>query len=223
MGILFVLLFWMIILSGIALLAGLVALLIAVLVARGANKGRKLLLAFCSPGVAIFSYAACSLICMSVIAMVLHIDPGIGDSWVAPLRYGYELSSVDLPESASVTKEDGEIVLDGIERVELRDDSLIGSRWTGKDGRYFIFNLKTGNIRRFDNLSELSKNLSPAKPNLISNEDFYWQTRKYAYITAGILCLLLTFGALYGFWKVGLSIPGLKNQRRRSRRQDRTT
>lgn len=223
MGLLFVLLFWIIIFAVVSVLAGLLVLLVAAFFVRGNNRRRKLFLAFCSPGVAIFSYAVCSVVCLSAIAMALHIDPGIGDSWVAPLGQGYELSSVDLPESASITKEDGEIILDGIEKVELRGDSLIGSRWVGKDGRYFIFNLKTGNIRRFGNLSELSESLSPAKPDLIGNEAFYWQTRKHAYIAAGILCLFLTFAVLYGFWKIGLSLPDLKNLRRKRRQQDPST
>ena len=220
MGILFVLLFWMMIFAVASVLAGLLALLVAALFVRGNNRRRKLFLAFCSPGVAIFTYAVCSLICMSVIAMVLRIDLGFGDSWVAPLRQGYELTSVDLPESASISKENDEIILDGIEEVELKGDSLIGGRWEGKGGRYFIFNLRNGNTQRFGSLAALTKALSPEKPNLIRNEAFYWQTREHAYIAGGILCLLLTLGVLYGFWKIGLSLPDLKNLRRKSRRQD---
>lgn len=220
MGLLFVLLFWIIIFAVVSVLAGLLVLLITAFFVRGNNRRRKLFLAFCSPGVAIFTYAVCSLICMSVIAMVLHIDLGVGDSWVAPLRQGYELTSVDLPESASISKENGEIILDGIEEVELRGDSLIGSRWEGNDGRYFIFNLRNGNTQRFGSLAALTKALSPEKPNLIRNEAFYWQTRKHAYIAGGILCLLLTLGVLYGFWKIGLSLPDLKNLRRKRRQQD---
>ena len=220
MGLLFVLLFWIIIFAVASVLAGLLALLVAALFVRGNNRRRKLFLACCSPAVASFTYAVCSGICMSVIAMVLRIDLGFGDSWVAPLRQGYELTSVDLPESASITKENGEIILDGIEEVELRGDSLIGGRWEGNDGRYFIFNLRNGNTQRFGSLAELTKALSPEKPNLIRNEAFYWQTRKHAYIAGGILCLLLTLGVLYGFWKIGLSLPDLKNLRRKRRQQD---
>lgn len=58
MGILLVLIFWVIIFAVVAVLTGLIALAIAALVAKGENRGRKLFLAFCSPGVAIFSYTA---------------------------------------------------------------------------------------------------------------------------------------------------------------------
>ena len=47
---------------------------------------------------ALFTYAASSLVAMIIIAIILGTDIGIGDSWSTPLKNNYELSSTDTPD-----------------------------------------------------------------------------------------------------------------------------
>ncbi|MBF1542937.1 MAG: hypothetical protein HXO03_06300, partial [Prevotella salivae] len=63
-----------------------------------------MMLAFLTPGLAIFVYAVCSVLYMAMISIVFHVDLGIGDSWYVPLNKVYSLSSVDYPENGSITK-----------------------------------------------------------------------------------------------------------------------
>ena len=207
MGILFTLIFWGVLFGILSLLLGFIALVIAAIACKGEQRKRKLFLSFCTPAVAILSYATSSLIGMIITAMVCNIDIGIGDSWVAPLTNGYELTSIDTPERADLCKASTqEVLLDEITKVELRGDSLIGKSM-GTDGRYFIFNLATGRNQRFDTLAELSQALPQEPLNFVSNTDFYWNTRKLPYTIGAILCLLFTFAVVYLFWRIGLAIP----------------
>ena len=207
MGILFTLISWGVLFAILSLLLGLIALAIAAITCKGKQRKRKLLLCFCTPTIAISSYSASSLVAMIAIALACNIDIGIGDSWVAPLNQEYKLTSVDTPERAEICKTStGEVLLDEITEVELRGDSLIGKSM-GTDGRYFIFNLETGNSQRFNTRIELCKVLSQESLNLIPNIDFYWKTRKIHSIIGSILCLLFNLISVYLFWRIGLAIP----------------
>lgn len=200
MGIVFFFLFWLTPFLVLASCWGLMALLLAWLLCKKERRGRKMLLAFCTPALAMFTYGMGSLAWMALVAATLHTDLGIGDSWRAPLRHGYELAAVDLPEQAEVCKADGEVVLDGIDQVELRGDSLLGTAY----GDYFIFNLRTSESRTFTYRADFLRALPTGQAHLVPSDEFFWEVKKYPYLVGGVLCLLLTIGVVRWFWRSGM-------------------
>ena len=88
-----------------------------------------MVLSFLTPGIFIGIYTASSLVCMIIIAIILGSDIGIGDSWVVPLKNGYELTSVDTPEYANINSRNDplkENLIDGITHIQVVGDSVIG-------------------------------------------------------------------------------------------------
>lgn len=148
MGMLFVLIFWAIVFVVLSLILGLITLPFSCFLCKRQRK-KKMVLSFLTPGVFIGIYAVSSFVCMIIIAIILGSDIGIGDSWVVPLKNGYELTSVDTPEYANINRRnDPENLIDGITHIQVVGDSVIGK---GANGNYFIFNLKNGD--KEDNLS----------------------------------------------------------------------
>src|SRR3712207_5083793 len=142
MGALFVLVLWLITFAIAAICLGALACPLGLL-GNKANRGRKMLLAFLTPGVAIGTFATCSLICMTLISIILKIDIGFGDDWSSPLKYHYEVSSIDYPENGGIYH-NNEIILDDVTLLQEVNDSVIGKA----GGNYFIMNLRTGSIAK---------------------------------------------------------------------------
>ena len=201
MGILFVLIFWEIALIILSLILGLITLPFSYFLCKRQRK-RKMVLSFLTPGIFIGIYTASSLVCMIIIAIILGSDIGIGDSWVVPLKNGYELTSVDTPEYANINRRnDPECLIDGITHIQVVGDSVIGKE---ADGNYFIFNLQNGD--KEDNLSyqNLTIKMKSRPITLVNNNTYYWEQRKVPYIIAGIFCLLITILAIKTLWRIGL-------------------
>ena len=201
MGMLFVLIFWAIVLIILSLILGLITLPFSYFLCKKQRK-RKMVLSFLTPGIFIGIYAASSLVCMIIIAIILGSDIGIGDGWAMPLKNGYELTSVDTPEYANINRRnDPECLIDGITHIQVVGDSVIGKR---ADGSYFIFNLQNGD--KEDNLSyqNLTIKMKSRPITLVDNDTYYWEQRKVPYIIAGIFCLLITILAIKAFWRIGL-------------------
>ena len=203
MGMLFVLIFWAIALIILSLILGLITLPFSYFLCKKQRK-RKMVLSFLTPGIFIGIYAASSFVCMIIIAIILGSDIGIGDSWVVPLKNGYELTSVDTPEYANINRRNDplkENLIDGITHIQVVGDSVIGKR---ADGNYFIFNLKNGD--KEDNLSyqNLTIKMKSRPITLVNNNTYYWEQREVPYIIAGIFCLLITILAIKTLWRIGL-------------------
>ena len=201
MGMLFVLIFWAIALIILSLILGLITLPFSYFLCKRQRK-RKMVLSFLTPGIFIGIYTASSFVCMIIIAIILGSDIGIGDSWVAPLKNGYELTSVDTPEYANINRRnDPENLIDGITHIQVVGDSVIGKR---VDGNYFIFNLQNGD--KEDNLSyqNFTTKMKSRPITLVNNNTYYWDQRKVPYIIAGIFCLLITILAIKTLWRIGL-------------------
>ena len=201
MGILFVLIFWVIVLIILSLILGLITLPFSYFLCKRQRK-RKMVLSFLTPGIFIGIYAASSLVCMIIIAIILGSDIGIGDSWVAPLKNGYELTSVDTPEYANINRRnDPENLIDGITHIQVVGDSVIGK---GANGNYFIFNLKNGDKEDYLSYQNLTIKMKSRPITLVNNNTYYWEQRKIPYIIAGFLCLLITILAIKTLWRIGL-------------------
>ena len=201
MGMLFVLIFWAIALIILSLILGLITLPFSYFLCKKQRK-KKMVLSFLTPGIFIGIYTASSLVCMIIIAIILGSDIGIGDSWVVPLKNGYELTSVDTPEYANINRRyDPESLIDGITHIQVVGDSVIGK---GANGNYFIFNLKNGD--KEDNLSyqNLTIKMKSRHIKLVNNNTYYWEQREVPYIIAGIFCLLITILAIKTLWRIGL-------------------
>ena len=201
MGMLFVLILWAIVFVVLSLILGLITLPFSYFLCKRQRK-RKMILSFLTPGVFIGVYAASSLVCMIIIAIILGSDIGIGDGWAMPLKNGYELTSVDTPEYANINRRnDPECLIDGITHIQVVGDSVIGK---GANGNYFIFNLKNGD--KEDNLSyqNLTIKMKSRPITLVNNNTYYWEQRKVPYIIAGIFCLLITILAIKTLWRIGL-------------------
>ena len=203
MGMLFVLIFWAIALIILSLILGLITLPFSYFLCKKQRK-RKMVLSFLTPGIFIGIYAASSFVCMLIIAIILGSDIGIGDSWSIPLKNGYELTSVDTPEYANITRRNDplkENLIEGITHTQVVGDSVIGKR---ADGNYFIFNLQNGD--KEDNLSyqNLTIKMKSRPITLVNNNTYYWEQRKVPYIIAGIFCLLITILAIKTLWRKGL-------------------
>ena len=203
MGMLFVLIFWAIVFVVLSLILGLITLPFSYFLCKRQRK-RKMVLSFLTPGVFIGIYAVSSFVCMIIIAIILGSDIGIGDSWVAPLKNGYELTSVDTPEYANINSRNDplkENLIDEITHIQVVGDSVIGKR---ADGNYFIFNLQNGD--KEDNLSyqNLTIKMKSRPITLVNNNTYYWEQRKVPYIIAGIFCLLITILAIKTLWRIAL-------------------
>ena len=203
MGMLFVLIFWAIALIILSLILGLITLPFSYFLCKRQRK-KKMVLSFLTPGIFIGIYTASSLVCMIIIAIILGSDIGIGDSWVVPLKNGYELTSVDTPEYANINRRNDllkENLIDGITHIQVVGDSVIGKR---TDGNYFIFNLQNGD--KEDNLSyqNLTIKMKSRPITLVNNNTYYWEQRKVPYIIAGIFCLLITILAIKTLWRIAL-------------------
>ena len=201
MGMLFVLIFWAIVFVVLSLILGLITLPFSCFLCKRQRK-KKMVLSFLTPGVFIGIYAVSSFVCMIIIAIILGSDIGIGDSWVVPLKNGYELTSVDTPEYANINRRnDPENLIDGITHIQVVGDSVIGKE---ADGNYFIFNLQNGD--KEDNLSyqNLTIKMKSRPITLVNNNTYYWEQREVPYIIAGIFCLLITILAIKTLWRIGL-------------------
>lgn len=168
MGIGFTIVIWGIIFSVLAVVLGSLTALGVRICCKPKGRGQKMVLAFLTPGLAIFVYAVCSVLYMAMISIVFHVDLGIGDSWYVPLNKVYSLSSVDYPENGSITK-GNEVVLAPVTKVQV-----VGHRVIGKgEQKYFIFNLNTGNVSYVASVLMLQKQMHLAKIDLVDNNTFY--------------------------------------------------
>ena len=201
MGMLFVLIFWAIALIILSLILGLITLPFSYFLCKKQRK-KKMVLSFLTPGIFIGIYTASSLVCMIIIAIILGSDIGIGDSWVVPLKNGYELTSVDTPEYANINRRyDPESLIDGITHIQVVGDSVIGKE---ADGNYFIFNLQNGDKEDNLNYQNFTTKMKSRSITLVNNNTYYWEQRKVPYIIAGIFCLLITILAIKALWRIGL-------------------
>ena len=202
MGMLFVLIFWAVIFLLLSLVSGLLTLPFTYFLCKEQRK-RRMTLCFLTPGVALFTYAASSLVAMITIAIILGTDIGIGDSWSTPLKNNYELSSTDTPDNGGICKKDdlyNEILISDVTHIQVIGDSVIGKA----DGRYFIFNLQDRTHTDSLTYQALTRQISPSSIHLIDTNTYYWDQRRTAYIIGGVLSLLLTVLVVRLFWRIGL-------------------
>lgn len=196
MGALFLLILWTITLAIAAIFLGVFACPLGLL-GNKTNRKRKMLLAFLTPGVAIGTYATCSLICMTLISIILNIDIGFGDSWSSKLKYDYEVASTDYPENGGIYH-NHETILTDVSHLQEINDSVIGKSC----GHYFILNLRTGKLEDELTLRQFEPKIHNHHIALMPMADYYWAKRKDWYILAGILCLIATIVAVRLLWKL---------------------
>ena len=211
MGILFTFVFWLIILALLSAFLGLIVMFIIRLCCKKEKRKRKMVLGFFSPGIALGTYTVSSFIAMIIIAIILDIDIGIGDSWRGKLPNGYHLYSIDLPENGAIGKQNLSVaivpIVNGITKVAVSEEYVFGfinykeMVEVENIGKYFALDTKTGEISYFDSEEELVQEYNLEELVLQDNNSFYWSQRRIAYIIASIVCLTIAVIAVLLFWK----------------------
>jgi hypothetical protein len=211
MGILFTFVFWLIILAILSAFLGLIVMFIIRLCCKKEKRKRKMVLGFFSPGIALGTYTVSSFIAMIIIAIILDIDIGIGDSWRGKLPNGYHFYSIDMPENGAIDKQNSSgTIVNGITNVAVSEEYVFGfinykeMVEVENIGKYFALDTKTGEISYFDSEEELVQEYNLEELVLQDNNSFYWSQRRIAYIIASIVCLTIAVIAVFLFWKVGL-------------------
>ncbi len=208
MGILFTFVFWLIILAILSAFLGLIVMFIIRLCCKKEKRKRKMVLGFFSPGIALGTYTVSSFIAMIIIAIILDIDIGIGDSWRGKLPNGYHFYSIDMPENGAIGKQNSSgTIVNGITNVAVSEEYVFGfinykeMVEVENIGKYFALDTKTGEISYFDSEEELVQKYNLEELVLQDNNSFYWSQRRIAYIIASIVCLIIAVIAVFLFWK----------------------
>ena len=202
MGLLFVLILWFVVLAVVSIILGAIVMLIIRLSCKKENRKRKMWLGFFSPAVAIGTYSISSLITMIIIAAFLDVDIGIGDGWKGNLPNGYYLYSIDMPENGFVCKKSdsisSEVIVDKVSKVSVCGDEVLGYA----NSKYFALSTNNGDVSYYDTEEDLIRECGIDKLELETNDSFYWQQKKSAYIIGSIICLLITIGVMLLFWRI---------------------
>jgi hypothetical protein len=170
MGILFVLLFWGMLGSAVAVVSGSIARRITVAVtsdqANGSRKSaRENAVRFATflPFVCLVWVVAIFVFQAVVNTSFLHRDPGLGDSSYCPFPNGYALLMIDVSDQGTVynpktqpgdTVSDQEDAISGVRELQIAGPYLFGgidseyAKHFGQEGprvnRYFVLDTRTG-------------------------------------------------------------------------------
>jgi len=199
MGLGFTLVVWGIIFSILAFILGLLAAVGVRIFCKPKGRILKMVLAFLTPGVAIFVYAGCSMLYMALVSSVLNIDLGFGDSWYVPIDKVYALESIDTSEHGMLMK-GNEVMVEHVTAVQVIEGKVVGKG----THIYFALDMNTGQVRYYPSLKALQKATGIGRFELMDNATFYWKKRETVYMIGGILCLIIMLLAVKMFWKVGL-------------------
>lgn len=179
MGLMFVLIFWAIAGSVLALLGCGTFYVLSRVLLRKANPRPKLFLtAVTFFPIACLGWAGSVFVFQAVVNVtLLHRDPGLGDGWDCPLPDGYAISFVDVMNQATLYKlrdypsfmdtPSGDGVLSGVRFLQLAGDDLLGasdsqsvadySENSSSVDRYFALNTRTNALSVWSTRDGLNK------------------------------------------------------------------
>lgn len=175
MGIGFVILIHLIVICIASLICALIGTVVTYFVNKGGNKKRKLLLAFTAPFVGLYTLYICGIIGMSIVSDNKKVDIGFGDAWYVPLENNSELLFIDILEQATIGKEDGQIFISTVSKIEENGSLVLGKTL---DNRYFSYNTKTYEVKDFNTEEELSASSGNKKLYLTDVTDFLLRKEK---------------------------------------------
>ncbi|WP_160139185.1 hypothetical protein [Chryseobacterium sp. c4a] len=202
MGIGFVIFIHLIAIFIASFICALIGVVVTYFVSKGGNKKRKILLAFITPFAGLYTLYICGIIGMSIVSDNKKVDIGMGDAWYVPLENGRHLSFIDIPEYASIVKEDGMVLVSEISKMEENGNLVLGKTF---DNRYFSYNAKTDEVKDFGTEEELSASNGSKKLNLIDTIEFYSERKDtimgYWPLLIGFLSFIISIGVVY-IWKM---------------------
>lgn len=196
MGIGFVILIYFFILFILSLICAVIGGAITYFASRE-GKSRNTILMIIAPFVGFYTFFICGFIGMSIVADKKKVDVGIGDAWYVPLKNEHQLLFIDIPEQASIAKENGELLVSEISEIEENGSQIFGKMF---DGQYFSYDTKTSEVKEFSSEKELSTSLGNKKLQLTDAYDFY-SARKSKIMSSwpiwiGILSFMGSVGAV---------------------------
>ena len=197
MGILFVIIFHLIIIFILCIIIAVIAGLMTFFLCDKEKRIRKLIFSVISPFVGLYLIYFCGLFGSIVVSEIKNVDIGIGDSWYVPLPNNCELLFIDIPENAYIEK-NGQTVISEVSQLQQIDNEIIGMTTTNK---YFSYNTKTNALKEFLSKDELIIQNSNIKPKLINSVDFYTDIRDeiagFWFILVGVLSVIISITVLY--------------------------
>lgn len=234
MGIGFVLFFWSVIGVLLAIVGTIILRAAAAFLTRKATRDRRkaILAVSLFPWLCLGWGGAVFVVHSTVNEMVLHRDPGLGDSWQCPLPNGYALLMVDVPDEGFVynpkTQPAGggvgeqEDAIAGVRVLQLAGQYVVGgtdskslSHLGTSDGRvdsYFLLDTVTGRHTRFSLLDDLRRASLPlgiqlhleAIGSVYSRYRFTW----FDVLAGALLCGFPLLGMVFlALWIMKLRKP----------------
>lgn len=205
MGIGFVIIIHLIAIFILSIVIATVGSIITYFVTNKEKRKRKIILAFISPFVGLYTLYICGLIGSIIVSEITNVDVGIGDTWYVPLENNCQLLFIDVPGHASIEK-NGQTVISGVLQIELNGNQISGKT---NENIFFSYNTTTNELNKFANENELTAINSNRKPKLMSAIDFYTDRRNDIsgiwLIIAGCISLISSITSIYLLRKLILS------------------
>lgn len=197
MGIGLVLIIYFVIIFILSVIIAAIASIITYFWGGKENRKRKLLFAFISPFVGLYSFCFFALFGSVVVSETKNIDVGIGDAWYVPLPNNCQLLFIDLPEQAFIEK-NGVTVISEVSQLQQIGDKILGKTY---ENEYFTYNTKTNELKECSTENELTIQNLNIKPELIDAIDFYADKRDelagFWLLLVGLVSLALSISILY--------------------------
>jgi len=197
MGIGFVIILQLIaifILSGIIAIVGSI---ITYFLSNKEKKKQKMFLAMISPFVGLYTLYFSALFGAIIISVIKNVDIGIGDAGYIPLIDKCELRFIDSPEYTYL-ENNGQEIISEISQIEQIDYLVLGKT---KNDEYFSYDIKTNELKKYENETDLIIQNSNVKPKLIKSFDFYVEKRSdvigFWLIVVGIISIAISATVLY--------------------------
>lgn len=174
MGLLFVILFWLVIFCIVFVPILLIVVLIGKKETRFLRFKRVLLGAICFPIIALFLNIASS--------SILGTDLGIGDDFHVRIKKGYSLRFTDLLKNGEISKEP-DFTISGADSIAVRKNSL----YLFVDDEYLLLDMGTGEV-----VHNISKPNSKMKDISSYYYTRYWTTGGVGLILSILLALAIS-------------------------------
>lgn len=202
MGIGFVILIHLFVISAFGLICAVVGCLLTYFISSRERRRNKIILAFIGPFVAFYTFYIVGIISLSIVSENKKVDIGIGDAWYVPLKNDYQLLFIDLPEQASINTGKGLTLVSQVAKMEELGNQVFGKTF---DNEFFFVDLKTNEVKTFQTEKELSALHVNKKLNLVDTTEFYSERKNdimgYWPLLILFLSLIISIGAVY-IWKL---------------------
>lgn len=193
----------------LSLFLGVFFAIIVFFISKEPKRVRKIILAFISPMIGLFTLYMCSLIGVTIVSALKGVDSGIGDAWYVPMENNCQLLFIDLPEQAFIQK-DGQTVISDVSEIEERGDVILGKTYNNV---FFLYNSNTDVLKRFQSEKELILNNLNYELRLINASDYYENKKDsivgWSFLFVGLLSLVISLLAVYIICKLVLALPSI--------------